>query len=725
MIQPKVAFSKDFLQAYSALSVKIQKKVRRFTEKFQSDPTQSGLNFEHLDGATDPKVRSVRIDQAYRAIVVHPPKGDVYLCVWVDHHDKAYEWARNRSFAINPLSGTFQIFQRADGVPAIAVEPQTEGAGSAAEPTTLFHAHGDEDLLLAGVPEPLLASVRAVVSEVDLDALSPHIPSDAAEVLYYLAAGYSLIDAIEESSGSERRPELVDTDDFSAALERPESKERFKVVDDVAELEAVLDAPLEQWRIFLHPSQQKLVRMKANGPVRVLGGAGTGKTVVLIHRANHLASTVFDGPTDRILVTTFTRNLALDLRANLRNLCSPENFARLEIANLHSWAVGYMRREGYRFRIATDPQRRQLFEMAHEELGRASHPLSFYMDEWDQVVQAQEVSSRDDYFTARRVGRGTRLTRRQRAEAWQVFARFRELLEEKGLVEWPDVIRETRCYIEKQGAAPGYRALLSDEVQDFSASELRLLRVLAPNSPNSLFLVGDGHQRIYGQPIRLGWCGIDIRGRGRRLKLGYRTTEQIRNRAVAVLRGREIDDLDGGLDSLKGFVCLRHGPEPVISSLGREADEAKLIVDTLRAWTEAIPPESICVVARTRAQLRDRYEQILEAAGIQAVYVEKDPESEREKPGVRLATMHRLKGLEFSRVLLVGVQDGLVPLTLPTEWDDPESTHRHELQERCLLYVAMTRARDELVVVGYGSPSALLHDPAADDAIAAEDAEDA
>lgn len=704
MSEPQVALSRDFMESYSRLPRQIQRKVREFTEKFQKDPSRSGFNLEQVAEANDRKVRSVRIDRSYRAIVIQPPQGDVYLCVWVDHHDEAYAWVRNKRFEINPKSGTFQIFAPVEGdalaeVPAAASEKETPG---------LFDEHNDEDLLLAGVPQPLLVSVRALKSDEDLEALIPHLPSDAAETLYLLAAGYGLIEAIEEGARSQPEPEQVNVQDFGAALARPESQQRFRVISSEAELESMLDAPLAQWRIFLHPSQRRLVEMDARGPVRVLGGAGTGKTVVLMHRANYLASRTFVENHDRILVTTFTRNLALDLRDNLKNLCGPEVFSRIEVTNLHSWAADFMRKQGHPFRIIGARQRKELFENAMTEAPGETYPPSFYFDEWEQVVQAQDVESLDDYFTARRVGRGTRLSRRQRAEIWQVFGRYRDLLQQQRYLEWPDAIRETRLYIERQGIAPPYRAILADETQDFTAGELKLLRTLAPVEPNSLFLVGDGHQRIYGQPVVLGRCGIEIRGRSRRLKLNYRTTQQIRHRGVAILEGQTVDDLDGGTDDLKGFVSLRHGPVPAVRHFSREMEEAAFILETVQRWMEDVDPKEICIAARTRELLRDRYAGILQSAGVETTQIMKDPESEAAEAGVRLSTMHRLKGLEFPRVIIAGVQEGIVPLSLHGDPADLEGRQRHDLQERCLFYVAVTRARDELVITGFGQPSSFL-----------------
>jgi superfamily I DNA/RNA helicase len=302
-----------------------------------------------------------------------------------------------------------------------------------------------------------------------------------------------------------------------------------------------------------------------------------------MHRANHLASKVFTGPNDRILVTTFTRNLALDLRHNLKNLCG-DAFDRLEVTNLHNWTADFMRRQGHPFRFVPEPERQRLFEAAVNEAGDDSLSVAFYADEWDRVVQAQDIKDRDFYLTAPRVGRGVRLTRKQRADIWKVFERYRALLDDNNWVEWQDGIRETRLYVEKQNVRLPYKAVLADEVQDFTANELRLLRAMAPQGPNSLFLVGDGHQRIYGQVTRLSSCGIDVRGRSRRLRVNYRTTEQIRKMAIAILEDKEIDDLDGGRDTLRGYVSLRHGPKPVIRHFAKEGEEAEFIVAELREW---------------------------------------------------------------------------------------------------------------------------------------------
>jgi superfamily I DNA/RNA helicase len=713
ILKPRVALSREFLTAYSRLPVGIQKKVREFTEKFQQDPTHPGINFERIQAADD-KVRSVRIDQAYRAIVVHPPRGDVYLCVWVDHHDEAYRWVRNKRFEVNPASGVFQLFEveAAPPKPPEPVAPPHElrrpRAVARDARTGLFAAHDDEALLLAGVPLPLLPSVRSLANDADLDSLRPHLPEDAAEVLYGLAMGMGLEEALTEVERAASRKPKVDIEDFAAALAEPASQRQFLVVHGDHDLTAVLNQPLAQWRVFLHPTQQRLATMHASGPVRVLGGAGTGKTVVLMHRARHLAGKLQDG--EKLLVTTFTRNLAADLLDNLRTLCGEgsNELRRIEVTNLHAWAMQFLTRNQVRYTPLTETRERQeRMELAIDEIGESSLPRTFFLEEWDRVVLAQEILDRDSYLTARRTGRGVRLDRRQRALAWDVFARYRKNLERDRRLEWQDVAREARLLLEKKVGKPLFQAVCADESQDFTASELRLLRALAPRGTNDLFLVGDGHQRIYGQPVVMSQCGIDVRGRSRRLKLNYRTTDRIARRGIAILHGVPIDDLDGGSDTLRGYTSLRTGVESEVTIFGNEAQEAEFVVRKLRSWIAAgTAPENICVATRVGQPLKSRYQPFLSQHGIPSVIVEGDKET--AGPGVRLATMHRMKGLEFQNVLLANVSEGVAPYAAALASDDPTTRDAARNQERCLLYVACTRARDELAICGFGRPSPFL-----------------
>jgi superfamily I DNA/RNA helicase len=704
MVQAKLAIARTFLDSFAKLPAGIQKKVRRLTEKFEADPTSSGLNFERINHAKDGNVRSLRVDRNYRLILIQPPRGEVLLCVWVDQHDDAYDWVARKQFEVNPRSGAMQIFSVEDGE-RVTEEIEARETEEVEAPR-LFAKVNDEELLLSGVPDALLPSVRALQHESDLDGLAPFLPEDSAELLYLLASGYGFVQALEEATRPKPVPEEVDREDFAKAVARPESRRLFRVAEDEEELQEMLDAPFEQWRFFLHPSQRKLVEWSVNGPVRVLGGAGTGKTVVLMHRAQHLAEHVFSESGDRILVTTFTRNLASDLAGTLAKLC-PDAIDRLDVQNLHAWAKSfYESKVGARVRILEGAKRAELMEESTAEDSSLEMTAEFYLEEWDQVVQAQEIDSEESYLRAKRIGRGTRLSREQRRKVWAVMAEYRRRLSDADFLEWQDLIREVRLYLEAHPGQVRYRAVLADEVQDFTPCELRLLRALAPAGPNDMFLVGDAHQRIYGAMTSLGGCGIEIRGRSARLKINYRTTEQIRDQAVLVLEGLAIDDLDGGTDELTGYHSLRSGPRPSVHVFDWPDDEYAFIVETIKRWVEEVNPREICIAARTNG-IADRYKQVLAEAEIRCTKIKGSASAAGS--GVRLATMHRLKGLEFRRVLLCGVQAGQVPLPSGrAQHADQAGEEDHDKKERCLFYVASTRARDELVITGSGMRSEFI-----------------
>ncbi|MEL6769436.1 MAG: UvrD-helicase domain-containing protein [Bacteroidota bacterium] len=699
-----ISISQDFLEAFSNLPRAQQKKARAFIEKFRENPTSPGINYETINGASDPNLRSVRIDQTYRGIVLKPDSGDVYVLLWVDHHDDAYQWAANKRVAVHPDTGVLQIVPASENdAPTLAQEDSPEPKAPARE--GLFRDLRDRDLLRFGLPDVLIPVVRNVGTDEDLDRLAPHLPEEAGEALYMIAAGYSL-EEVDREFAWRASQEPVDTDDFAAALRRPDSQRRFATVDGEEELAEMLNAPLKHWRVFLHPSQRSLVTINANGPVRVLGGAGTGKTVVAMHRARWLVENVLAGVREQVLFTTFTRNLAADISANLALLCPTEVLARIEVTHLDGWLSGYLRTQSYVYDIDyTGTRTRPLWEEATAKAPEGVS-ASFLRDEWEDTIVPQEVESLTDYLRAARRGRGTPLSRRDRKALWPVFEEYRTLLDEHHLREPALAMQDARALLQYDDVLP-YRCIVVDEAQDFGASAFRLLRAMVPPAPHDLFIVGDAHQRIYASPVVLGHCGIDIVGRGRKLRVNYRTTEQTRRWAVALLDGVPVDDLDGGQDSQRGYRSLVQGTTPTVTPYDSFAAEVEAIVDFTRALNPA-KLASTCLVART-GRLVSQYEGALRARGVDTHLVETDQAEDRSAPGLRLATMHRVKGLEFDRVLIVAVNDDVVPnpiaLTGPA---DDAGRASAEARERALLHVAATRARRSVTVSSNAAPSRFL-----------------
>ena len=689
-----MAMSVDFLSAFARLPSQQQRGVRALIDRFNKNPAASGLNYERINGAEDPNMRSLRIDRGYRAIVLKPARGDVHMLLWADKHDDAYDWATRRRCDVNPESGAVQVYLPRDDGPA-------ESAPASAEPTGAFAKLKDRELMRLGVPQAMLPEVRTIADEDALESIQERLPTEAHDALFLYLAGDSYEDLVRERE----TPPTVDVEDFTTALQRPESQMRFAVAVDEMELEAMLNAPLARWRVFLHPSQRRLVERDWNGPLRVLGGAGTGKTVAAMHRARYLARTLPEG---RILFTTFTRNLAADIEHNLGAICTPEEMKRIEVTNLDRWVARYLRGQRYQFQLQFG-RLREAWQIALDARPPALNlPDAFYEDEWEQVVQAGAVADRQAYLSISRAGRGTRLNRADRARVWPVFEEYRAQLAERGVKEVDDAYRDATALLTGEASDPaGYAAVIVDEAQDMGAPAFRLLRAIAPPGRNDLFIAGDGHQRIYGRRrVVLGRCGIDIRGRSRKLRLNYRTTEQTRRWATALLADRDIDDLDGGADDSHGIRSLTRGPQPELAHFDTRAEhDARLLACIGKLAADGEPLRAACVAARTGAE-RDAAANALRAGGFEcAVLGGAASDDEQRGDAVRVATMHRVKGLEFDHVLLASVNAGLVPLRARGEAADATAKENAETEERALLHVAATRARKSLTVLSFGRPS--------------------
>ena len=693
-----MAMSSDFFSAFARLPSRQQRRVSQLISKFERNPTSPGLNYERVRRAQSPNVRSLRVDKGYRAIVHQAPRGAGHLLLWVDKHDKAYEWAARHRCDINPETGAIQIY-----VPTPVSEPMVSQRPY--RPKGPFADLRHRELVRLGVPEAMVNEVHSVQGDgLDaIDRMESRLPDEAYEGLFYYLTGDSYETIIRKREVS---LEPVDPDDFTAALMRRESQSRFVVVTDQNQLEAMLNAPLEKWRVFLHPEQRTLVNRNWNGPVRVLGAAGTGKTVVAMHRAKWLASSEQDFR--KILFITFNRNLATDIEQNLRQICSAEEMDRIEVRNLDAWVYGFLRRNSYRFEIRygrDNDEWRAALNLRPNDLGL---PKAFYEAEWKHVVQANGVQSLSQYKRVSRIGRGTPLTRSARTKVWPVFEEYRQRLEVKNCREMEDAFGDAVEMFRSGELRPPYSSVVVDEAQDLSTQGFRLIRCLAPEGRNDLFIAGDCHQRIYGRKTVLGRCGINIRGRSRKLRLNYRTTEQTRAWAARLLEGRHIDDLDGGIDDNRHIRSLTEGPKPLVRNFDTPDEQWSAVVEYLsRVQQQGSDLKDVCVVARTLAA-RDQAKEAIVAGGISVVLIENKGD-DRKARGVRVATMHRVKGLEFERVVLVSMNRNLVPPTRAMrEAADEAEVEDTETRERALVYVAASRAKKELLVLSYKEPSAFL-----------------
>ncbi|MGO6755906.1 DNA helicase (plasmid) [Rhizobium ruizarguesonis] len=715
----RVSYDLGCLTSIRRLPDRVSAKFMDMMLKFMSDPTAHGLNFETVKGARDRGLKSVRVDQSYRAIAFQ--SGSDVMFVHVNEHDPAYEWASRRTIKVDPSTNRIRIVEE---IPTDQSEVTVTPEYGAPE---LFAQITDARLLSLGVLAEELPRVREIRSVEDLDASSDSLDGTTHNILVAIESGFSdeeirelvgLDGEKDVSSGAAPQPS------FSEVLGSPESRQRIFIPENEEELRRFFEGDLAGWRVFLHPAQRKIAYRDYSGPALVRGGAGTGKTVVAMHHAKYLADHIKADPArkgQRVLFTTFTTSLAHDIAANLQTLC-PEHLSkddlRIEVINLDRWVHEFLKRKNYpRTIVYFGAEADRLNEIWREVLDDIGTPVGlseeFIRAEWTQVVQAKGILSDRDYFRAPRNGRGTPLDRKKRIELWAIFDAYRARMLNEKLAEPDDAYREAISILTAAAASLPYCSVIVDEAQDMGEQAFRLIRaIVEPKSTgdsNSIFVVGDAHQRIYNRKASMKACGIDVRGRSRKLKLNYRTSEEIRRWAVSTLQGVSVDDLDEGSDSLIGYKSLFHGPAPDLKACASESDELREIVDWVQQLnTNNFPLAEIGILASTNDQLAQVEKAIMEA-GLAYLRLKANEADDRSVDGVRLCTMHRAKGLEFRAVYIPFLSASKFPPKFIMD-KSVDGIDRKEMENRfrSLLHVAATRAKQELKISWSGTRTTLL-----------------
>ena len=678
-----------FTASLARLSNEQQKAAKTTAFDLQVNPAQPGHSLHRVTGARDPNFWSARVNLDFR-IIVHRSDEGVTLC-YVGHHDDAYKWAECRKLETHPTTGAAQLVELREVIQEIAVPSYVEAAFQAPPKPPLFSHIPDDQLLGYGVPVEWLNDVKAA-DEDSLLALADHLPTEAAEALLELAVGKTPQPSLPAPSGA---------DPFT----HPDALRRFRVMRNVGELEEALEYPWEKWTIFLHPAQLGLVERNYNGPARVSGSAGTGKTVVALHRAAFLAKS---NPDARILLTTFSDALANLLRAKFQLLVNQEvqPDGRVMVDSLD--AVGLSL---YEARFGSPAlARREAVESLVEDAARledATFSLAFLLTEWDRVVDAWQLATWEDYRDVARIGRYRRLSETQRKNLWPVFERIKSGLRDRGLVTRAEMFGRLTKEIE-QLEKPPFRFVVIDEAQDLSVAQLRFLAALAGGRPNGLYFAGDLGQRIFQQPFSWKELGVDVRGRSQTLRINYRTSHQIRTQADRLL-DPEMSDVDGNLEERKGTVSVFNGPKPTIQVLEDEEGESIAVSEWLAARiSEGLQPSEISVFVRSTEQM-ERAVATVKLSGVP--YAVLDDDMEATGGCLTISTMHLVKGLEFRAVALMACDSEVIPLQSRVESIADEADLEEVYNtERNLLYVACTRARDHLLVTGVKPASEFLDD---------------
>ena len=778
-----ITLFETFTDAIDKLPKDVKSRVMDTFLKYEKDASLTGLNLEKIK-AKDQDVYSIRVNDAYRIICkVYSQNTIVFLYVgkhddaykWADTHSASvdvsgvlsvnkaapdvvttkgdkrisrlavitdremaeleirpnfWEQLRGKVFFSNQLIGfkqylsdeTYMVLEEVlngndkDAALDFYRDIKSEIIRPNLDSDPLFNISFD-DLAKLGVPVDKIDLVSSVCSMEQFQSIQQMLPSNAVESLYKYIDGISLREIISTNAKGNKP---ATEEDIDTVLNNPGTKQHAVNIDNQDDLERLFNMPMEKWRVYLHPEQRRIVEAVFNGPARVIGGAGTGKTVVIVHRAKELAKKCKGD--ERILVTTFSRTLADDIATRLSLICSKDELKRIDVKTFDSVSGEYLSRisnlhikydqpDGKYFRGNNSPLKKAWKE-ACEAIDYYDFDFDFYVSEWRDVFQGQKIQTLEEYLTTPRKGKGNkRLNRNAREKVFSVVAEYQKRMRKN---KWIDIDwAQNYCAeaIPQNPAVPLYKHILVDECQDFTSAAFRLLRVLAgPEHSDDLFLAGDSRQRIYNGHSSLSSCGIVVNNRSFQIKINYRTTREIYDLSLKIQHGFNYDNLDNNPIDKDESVPTKHGECPIIKGFPSAVEERNAVVaNVLKRIKEGYRASDICIVAKRR-DLAKSFADALSRQGVDSLYLANNQSDDKDIIGVRTATMHRVKGMEFDCMYIVSANSDLLPNKKEYENPDNDETELLNIRkkEANLLSVAVTRARRAVWLSYYGTPTVLI-----------------
>ena len=678
--------------AIMSLPREVQNKFKEFRRKFKENSKSAAINLESIADFKDSSMRTARLGLDYR-MIIGVVGGEDYCLLHIDHHDEAMAWARNKKFIWNDKISSFQV---------ISVEHTKERLqqdASAPMEEYAFSKYTDEQLLRIGVPSENLALVRKFKDLDDLDKYETELPQDIWENLYYLMDSGDIERIIYDVEEGKRKEA-----EHEQQLQSENNRRRFIDITDDEELDKILKEDLKQWMIFLHPSQRRIVEGNYKGSLKVSGGGGTGKTVAAIHRLKRLCTTTYEG-NGKVLYTAYNRALIENQGTLIKQMDVPAQRYVLETVDTLARTIAKANHlaDGKIIVFDNDERIHRLWQEVEMD-NMSEFSAEFLQTEYHEVILYNDVASLEQYLKTPRVGQGNSLSRKQRKNVWEMVESYCKMKESQKIVSQRELINLTTHWLKEQPEFM-FTHVIADEIQDLSNPELRFLRVLTPEGSNDLFLVGDPYQRIYSRKMNFKAAGINIQGRSRRLRVNYRTTEEIKRQAVRIVSGIEADDFDGGEESLKRYVSLLHGEAPVYQLYDNKNKEFEAIGEYIQSCIDAkISPRDICVAAYRNDMVDSIANYLTRHLDIPCWKM-----NSGDKEGVNLSTFHRMKGLEFRVVILADVSEATMPYH-PANFAelDEEQQREKEQEQRSLMYVALTRAINRVFITGCGTPSPFL-----------------
>jgi hypothetical protein len=667
------------------------KQVQKSIRLIKDDPGHPSLRRHKLDRIKANDIVSYSVNQDIRIISFEPGKDEAFL-LYVNHHDVAYNWAQTKKISKDALTGILRLvpINREDipvgpEVEAAEKEPALENkhyqdlllARKPAE-TYLFDSFDNKGLMQEGIPQEYIECCRRIRDDQDVMTVLDHLPTAVGEAIFSLSA------QLLPNYGDDPAPtEDAATNSVTQVLNFHKIETDHELNRWIEALEEGLKLDFQKWRSFLHPAQRKAVTAEAKGPIRITGAAGTGKTIVGIHRALHLRSMGFH----KIHLLTYNRTLMRNLMDIVKDVFGQDLGKVYVINTFHGYMMDRLRSErGHAPQLGGTAE--EFLGSAIQAINSPNFPLQkdtieFLLREIVDVIAAQKIKSLSEYIRAPRKNTGVTLSVEQKEQLWAIYEEA-----------WQNAITTQRMpfellshyAIDQQLQHHAHEALIIDEVQDLRAADLAFLAEQA-SGPNQLTLLEDAKQRIYGSGYSLKSLGINVTGkRSIKLFVNYRTTEEIGAVAHQSLK-------EHGLKQIDLPKSLRHGPRPETKSFPNKDERATWLLDAI-SKQQRLGRNRIAIVARNRMHLEEIIPG-LQVEGLEYQMLERDNPLPHEGV-ISLCTMHNCKGLEFETVFVLDDSDS--SRRNPPSWiaANKKVLQDYERKERHLLYVALSRARDEL-----------------------------
>jgi hypothetical protein len=701
-LKPDVSFDEDFWPSVYRLAPGDSHRVIQALNLFSDNPDHPNLHLKPLKGRLS-QLMSLRAGRDVRVLLVK--RGDTYVWLQAGPRRDIYDKAERGQFIVNP-GRRFMGFVDAAAPEEERRQPLPPARGrSEASEARVFDHWATADLLAAGFSGAEITGLRSCVDEYELLGLDWPEPR--------LDLAIELVEVTPEQwragadAGAESR--------LRSAITEFGGLTGISPLFPSEELARIAAAPVEDWMIFLHPDQRAVVERSFDGPARVRGAAGTGKTVVALHRAAHLARKTVGDTGARILFATVTESLPRVYENLFRRLPGAADL-RVDFLSIEEVARRVCQEAGDVWTRPTAAALDETFNAAFARVTlngspatRAAITPDYLRTEITRVVKGRGVQSLDDYLGLVRTGRGVGLTASARRRVWELATAWDGELAARGMLHPGDITLAALRHA-RQLADPRFRAVVVDEAQDLTMTGLQLLRALVNAGPvdvgDGLFLAGDGAQRVYPGGFTLRQAGVEVRGRTVVLRVNYRNTREIVALALDVAGRERVIDLDeefrrGELEAS----AVRHGATPL---LFRHADVGQEIAALVKRLAEVASSGEIhggdVAVLWPDDDSASAWLHRLASDGVE--YQRLDDYDGSPNSSVKVGTYAAAKGLEFKAVFLPDLSAARFPRHLAEESPE-ERDERHEL-ELSRLFVAMTRARDLVVLSCTGEVSPVL-----------------